>query len=1032
MSTAVLQTWPSEFGLSDRRPPQFFRDESDVRASSPQSHLLKRAFGTLEVDGVLCANSGAPLAYFKVCDQLDADAGRKLQRQFWNHGGASVLVVVTDASVLVYSGLVRPDRSNVDEPASLVETLERTVRVLTEFVTSVETGTYFSRHKKSFDPRQRVDNDLLANLTKTRQRLSEAGEQAIAGVALDALLCRLVFTSYLFDRNVIGRKYINSKTLPSASTLSELLSSGSPSTAKQSLYTLFSELRADFNGDLFSDDLSGESELVNDEQIGVIRRFFAATDVESGQLSFWAYDFSIIPIETISAIYERFLKEDERADGAFYTPRFLAEVVVDVAFEGRRELLGGRYLDPSCGSGIFLVAIFNRLAAEWNEKHPKSRNPTRARELMNVLRGSIFGVDKNPTACRIAAFSLYLAYLDQLTPPDIQSLQAKGHALPRLIAGEGVESASIWCSDAFECKEVDEIQFDVVVGNPPWGSLAKKDSPAGRWSAKNGIELPDKQIASAFMWKAAEQAGSDGHACLVLPHGVIFNHSKTAVSFQEKWFSEHEADRVVNLADLRRLLFDTAVHPAVVVRYTRRKAATPYTIGYWSPKAHWTQTQAEVLSVQGTDQVNLDSKELLEDLRSGEAPTIWKRHYWATARDRRLLRRLDDLPCLGDVVARVRERSDEKPWLIAEGFQPYQGDNHVNAKVLHLESSEFIPASSAAIDLFVLPGDCDHISSREKLVRKRSNSETRIFLAPHVLVTKGFKRVAFANFDVSFQHALRGISGPESDSTKLAFLAAYLRSPISKYFQFHTSSNWAVYRPEIHVEELLRTPFVLPEHHSDSVRSAEIVRLVAEALTEARTSAEESVIGREQAIAKADFRIVPLLYEYFDILPKEQQLIEDTLTILAPSVQPTRSRMPVPTIQHVGSDEFERYGATLCEQLSHWLRREGGVPACSVVSSEAAGVAVARVCHDGEREPMSPAACQHESSDEIFGLLARIREIGSRNFPSIDVYREVMVFDGRCVYIVKPLGRRFWSGTAALNDADSIAGSVLMDQGSRD
>jgi type I restriction-modification system DNA methylase subunit len=95
-------------------------------------------------------------------------------------------------------------------------------------------------------------------------------------------------------------------------------------------------------------------------------------------------------------------------------------------------LLGRRCLDPACGSGIFLVGLFNRMAEEWKQANTEARNDRRARELRKVLC-SLYGVDINPTACRITAFSLYLAYLDQLSPRDIQELQQKGHKLPRLV-----------------------------------------------------------------------------------------------------------------------------------------------------------------------------------------------------------------------------------------------------------------------------------------------------------------------------------------------------------------------------------------------------------------------------------------------------------------------------------------------------------------------------------------------------------------------------------------------------------------------
>ena len=173
------------------------------------------------------------------------------------------------------------------------------------------------------------------------------------------------------------------------------------------------------------------------EHLEILDRFFRATDVRSGQQSFWPYDFSIIPIETISAIYEHFLKaaseEEKKAAGAFYTPRFLAELVLDVSLEGVPSLLDKRFLDPACGSGIFLVGLFNRMAEEWRRLHPDASYLQQVKGLLKVLRENIFGVDKNETACRITAFSLYLAFLDQLLPPDIRELQRKGKVLPRLV-----------------------------------------------------------------------------------------------------------------------------------------------------------------------------------------------------------------------------------------------------------------------------------------------------------------------------------------------------------------------------------------------------------------------------------------------------------------------------------------------------------------------------------------------------------------------------------------------------------------------
>jgi type I restriction-modification system DNA methylase subunit len=383
----------------------------------------------------------------------------------------------------------------------------------------------------------------------------------------------MVFTCYLCDRKVILPKYFEGLGIENATHLRDVLAIRPLPKARAALYRLFQQLGSDFNGDLFSDDLEAESRKITSKHIEILDDFFSGMNMRQSQRVFWPYDFGYIPIETISAIYEHFLKDESQRDGAFYTPRFLADVVLDSTLENVGPLLGKKFLDPACGSGIFLVGLFIRMAEEWKQANPTARYDRRARELMQVLRESLFGVDKNPVACRIAAFSLYLAYLDQLSPSDIQQLQSKGRALPPLTwdhtAGSLGESSSrnIHRIDFFQKGASLPQGADLVLGNPPWGSIAGDGTPAGEWCAAREKPLPDKQIAVAFIWKAAEHVAPNGKVCFLLPHGVLFNHGPTALEFQKAWVRYNTLRRVLNLADLRHFLFRDAVHPAIVVEY---------------------------------------------------------------------------------------------------------------------------------------------------------------------------------------------------------------------------------------------------------------------------------------------------------------------------------------------------------------------------------------------------------------------------------------------------------------------------------
>ena len=72
------------------------------------------------------------------------------------------------------------------------------------------------------------------------------------------------------------------------------------------------------------------------------------------------------------------------------------------------------------------------------------------------------------------------------------------------------------------------------------------------------------------------------------------------------------------------------------------------------------------------------------------------------------------------------------------------------------------------------------------------------------------------------------------------------------------------------------------------------------------------------------------------------------------------------------------------------------------------------------------AASPDIDNDDLLPALERLRAASSSSVNSLDLSRGVKVFDGNRLCIVKPIGRRHWSETAALNDADEIAGSILM------
>ena len=81
------------------------------------------------------------------------------------------------------------------------------------------------------------------------------------------------------------------------------------------------------------------------------------------------------------------------------------------------------------------------------------------------------------------------------------------------------------------------------------------------------------------------------------------------------------------------------------------------------------------------------------------------------------------------------------------------------------------------------------------------------------------------------------------------------------------------------------------------------------------------------------------------------------------------------------------------------------------------------------------AGADHRAREEgahdenVLTSLARLRDTAASRLNSIEIVRGAKIFDGTLLYVVKPIGARFWTRTAALNDADEIVGAILATGG---
>ena len=877
------------------------------------AHYARRSHEQMAWNGML-AIGGKPVVYFKQVANADLANEAALHRQLWNQSVANVLVVSDAANVRIYSSLSLPREASIEgngddrlvESLSLIDFALQTRR----FALELESGQYYESHRQSFTATKSLDSVLLRNLKATRDKLVSP-ENGLKPEQAHTLLGRMLFISYLRDRGIISSEFFTKSGAPdNIDSLHKLFTLCKAIDARKVFQQISRNLHDDFNGSLFSSaNHVGELHL-RDKFIPILGSFLSGDDVNSGQLAlgFPAYDFSLIPIETISAIYEDFLSAEDpdqkRGSGAYYTPIHLAELTVDIATTGWATLTDKRVLDPACGSGIFLVTLFNRMAEEWRWRNPKSSLRIRAQKLTAFLTQSLFGIDINETACRITAFSLYIALLDQFQPRDIEELKVRladngEKLLPRLVAEiSNQENLPLTVANFFDAGlEVSKrlTGFDLIIGNPPWvGRNQSVDSVMTSWifdsdrnpyltnsstksAVRKAIFLPQNQSAHAFMWKAPLHIKADqGRVCMIVPSKCWLNESTNR--FQSAWAKCFKIEQLWELADHRFVLFDNADSPSSIVRYAPNKPNDDDCFDYFAPKVSRVDPKGAIVTVDSIDVKTLPVKQFQDAASQDEAPVFWKKRLWGTEGDSRLLERLRRMPTLGQLAGEPTENwPDAGPrWIKGQGFQLYYSYEERKVKGMALLAKEekfytrwwkdnypFVSARNESINLF-LPNDASSVQSiGRRITSLRRLPDRRLFQPPMILINQGFDRFAYCDFEVLFQASLQSIKGPPQDSDLLMFLAGVLNTSLPQYYMFHTSSNLGVERDKVHFAELLRLPFALPDQTRNPNRSWKIVREVVARIRQAMNANFLSRIGE---IEEAKKDIEALVFDYYNII----------------------------------------------------------------------------------------------------------------------------------------------------------------------
>lgn len=682
---------------------------------------------------------------------------------------------------------------------------------------------------------------LLLDVSRATQRLVRAG---LPYRLAHALVERVVLVRYLEDRGVINDGYVTEVAAQAdlAPILEEPL--GTPLLGRRSglvaalrdarlTRALFSRLARDFNGDLFVLHENDEA-MVADEHLGLLRDMLTGRDSEAGQqpLFLWAYDFAVVPTSLISSMYEQFWQSADQDDlGTHYTPPELVEAVLRQALDAEMLDRGPRVCDPSCGSGIFLVEAFRRMVRHEMAGTGSALTPARLRE---ILLTRIVGIDLNPEAVRLAAFSLYLALLNYQSPQDIRA----AGPLPPLVSVPGGPSAAdrvLLHGDAFAGPVqyaaepagsapfyLEAGAFDVVVGNPPWTELAGPPNLAERWAAQEQRPVGSRSAAALFLWRGLQLLKSNGVSALLVPATVVHNSDNTSRLFRREWLAAVHLTTVVNFTLARASFFDRATAPFLLLVFRPRQPdAEDGLVLYRTLRPSRGPGRRRSLAYAHSDRRWVRQDAL------ARRDYLWKVYAWGDHHDDALMARLDAGPML----------AEKRPSHLPVGYGYQRGQQKPDEPLASLPSLKGFKSWGP-----LLP---EYFEQPPTGVKRQPDS--RLYRGRRLLVRQGVDDIAFGpsarleQASFSFRHRTWCLPLGHLTEVEARIALGMTLSSLGRYRLFMLSGSWGLWHDSVVSRDLLRLPWVPKDAPGSAVAA---IAAAVERIPRSRPAASRPGRGR--------------------------------------------------------------------------------------------------------------------------------------------------------------------------------------------
>lgn len=957
-----------------------------------------------------------------LCEAKTEEKAREIHRQIWNLNLVPFVVIETPTRIRVYQGFnydADPKKDLSFAEASLADVAEILDQLAAFRSEAIDTGRIFEKWVHKITPKARVDEHLLRQLKLLDATLRQMG---LPRDPSHCLIGKYVWLSYLRDRRILSDWRLDKAGVQRAEVFGR--------NAKLTAFLKLDEyLQGWLNGEIFP--LHGENRrAVKSDHLQKVAGIFAGDEANGGMALFTdLYDFSHLPIETLSVVYEQFLHHKEEGDetsegeesGAIYTPICLAEFMIE---EMDRKLPlrdGVAVFDPACGSGIFLVQAYRRLVERTMAQEKRALKLT---ELRAMLKENIFGVDRDPDACRVARMSLAIALLDYANPPDVSGPMAN-FQLPAL-AEDNVRQQDFFELDSAWPRAKDKQPPQWIIGNPPWVELKtskrakdKRNKPAWDWFDANAqkkldaLPVSGNQVAEAFAWRVCDFSSPGTMIGLVLPAMTLFKHE--AQKFRQGFFSRMGVWCVANFANLIEVLFSgRSRQPAACVFYMPSRLKVddeplvtfaPFVVDQLAnlPCKPRQQLDTWNILVRAHDWREIDRREA----EKGERVT-WKLAMWGSDRELRLLHKLRRFPRL--LEWRLRAGIDE-PALgpqLRDGpgagleFQPeLVGRRRVSLK--GFRSIRHVFRFSEEMLSKPLPPSSCYIPARA------SKKGVLVSRAPQLIVEPTRPFAVYSETPIIAPAQRMAIHGV--DKTLLKALALFLISPFAQWHQFFASSQWGISVSTTTIDDLEQLPIPFPAEITDSVQDFA-------ALYDKLAGVGENIFERiEPLIEIVQSRVL----EFLDLRPHERDLLDG---FFAGPFKCLQGKFPKDAVDPATHEDVLKYCLVLRRELDEFLHERGVRHQITVALDERQ----ACLTIEGKRtsEAIEPtiqksSIRQTEALKRIAGTIRHEHSQGAFFEKSISFYDR-----GRMLFL-KPRRRIEWNVRQALLDGDDLIAELLSD-----